>query len=210
MNEKRKNQPVALLAGVAAVAIYLIFTAIALSNYPEAYSPLTNWLSDLGNPIANPSGAVFYNLGCILTSVILFAFFISANVWNIGDKKIRIFLTIAQIAGILSSIALIITALFPLGPHTAIHSLSGKIHIIFIGFFLTFSATVLLKHNASIKWFAYFGFLSAAVNFVYGAFLNSVFFAEWLAIGMFIIYTLMIAFNSRLLSNEKASAIGVQ
>ena len=93
-----------VVSGLAAVVIYVIFTAVALSKYPNAYSPVTNWLSDLGNPLVNQSGALFYNLGCILTSLVLIAFYIGLRSWNNNDKRLRILLTIAQIAGMLSSI----------------------------------------------------------------------------------------------------------
>ena len=191
-----------VIAGFVACAIYMVFTAVALFKYPSAYSPLANWLSDLGNPLINQSGAIFYNLGCILTGLILIAFYISLRQWVYDDKRLKILLTIAQISGLLSSIFLIITALFPLGTHTSIHEISGKGHVIFMGFFLTFSATVLLRHPVLRKWHAYFGFMTAVVNFVYGAFLHSVFVAEWLAIGMFIIYILMISYDYRFLATE--------
>jgi hypothetical protein len=192
-----------VVAGFAAAAIYVIFTSVAFFKYPGAYSPLTNWLSDLGNPLLSPSGALFYNLGCILTGLVLVAFYIGLREWVNNDKRLKILLTIAQISGLLSSIFLIIAALFPLGSHTPIHAFSGKMHVVFLGFFFTFMATALLKHPVSIKWFAYFGFVGALVNFIYGAFLYSVFWAEWLAIGMFTIYILMISYNSLFLKTNK-------
>ncbi len=93
-----------VVAGFAAVAIYAVFTTIAFVKYPNAYSPLTNWLNDLGNPLANQSGAIFYNLGCILSGLILIAFYLGLRDWANGSKSLRGLLTIAQIAGWLSSI----------------------------------------------------------------------------------------------------------
>jgi hypothetical membrane protein len=186
----------AFVAGLSAVVVYLVFTTIAFLRYPVAYSPTTNWLSDLGNPLINQSGAIFYNLGCILTGLVLIAFYLGLREWVNDNKRLKVLLTIAQIVGILSSIFLIIAALFPLGSHTSIHEISGKMHIILLGFFLTFSATAIIRHPVLAKWPAYFGFIVAVANFVYGAFLYSVFVAEWLAIGMFIIYVLMISFSS--------------
>jgi hypothetical membrane protein len=194
-----------VVAGFMAVAIYLVFAATALFKYPGAYSPLTNWLSDLGNPLVNQSGAIFYNVGCILTGLVLMAFYISLREWAYNDKRLKTLLSIAQISGLISSIFLIITALFPLGTHTSVHAISGKMHVIFLGFFLTFSATVLLRHRVLKKWPAYFGFMTAVVNFIYGAFLHSVFIAEWLAIGMFILYVLLISYNSRFLNKQHLS-----
>lgn len=185
-----------IITGFTAFTIYVVFTALAFSKYPNAYNPVNNWLSDLGNPLVNQSGALLYNLGCVLTSIVLIVFYLEMGEWGNDNKRLKVLLTIARVAGIFSSIFLIITALFPLGSHTEIHQISGKVHVIFLGFFLTFSATVLLRNPVLTKWPAYFGFITAVVNFVYGAFLYSVFIAEWLAIGMFIIYLLMISFAS--------------
>jgi hypothetical protein len=198
-----RSKQVVFIAGVVSPAVYLILTTVAFLGYPAEYSPLRNWLSDLGNPLVNQSGAIFYNLGCILTGVFLIVFFVGMSAWSNGDRKNGIFLLTAQISGILSSLSLIIAALFPLGAHTSIHAVSAKIHVIALGFFLTFSASALLRHPRAVKAFAYFGFLAAVVNFVYGAFLHSVFAIQWVAIGMFIVYVLMIAYNSTLIRDDK-------
>ncbi len=194
--------PVIPITGLTAIVLYLVFTLIAFLKFPGTYGPLTNWLSDLGNPEINPSGAIYYNSGCIITSLVLVLFFIGLSKWNTGDKRMKTLLIIAQIMGFCSSLSLITAAVFPLGPHTLIHSWASKMLSVFLGFFLTFSATALLKHPAFIKWFAYYGFLTALVNFIYGVFLPSVFLAEWISIGMFIIYVFLIALNSRSLCNS--------
>ena len=147
-------------------------------------------------------GSIFYNLGCILTSLVLIVFYFGLRQWNTGDRKMKVLLTIAQATGVLASVSLILAAIFPLGAHTPIHSFWSKIVSVFLGFFLTFSATALLKHRVFIKWFAYYAFLTALVNFVYGAFLHSVFVIEWISIGMFMIYVAMVAYNSWLLSKN--------
>ncbi len=185
-------------AGFTAVAIYLICTAVAFFNYPLAYSPFANWLSDLGNPVVNTAGAFSYNLGCILAALSLIFFYLGLEIWFDGSRRSRILLTITQWAGIVSSLCLIIASFYPLGAQPLMHMISGKAHIFFVGFFLSFSATVLLKHPSTPKWIAYFGFLAALINFIYGAFLNDVFVAEWAAIGSFIVYILLISVNTLL------------
>ena len=72
MSNQRGDWAVASSAGIAAVVVYLIFALVAFLKYPGAYGPLTNWLSDLGNPLDNPSGAIFYRLGCVLRVPLLF------------------------------------------------------------------------------------------------------------------------------------------
>jgi hypothetical protein len=197
------------VSGFMASAVYLVCATVAFFNYPLAYSPFANWLSDLGNPIINPTGAFSYNLGCVLTGLCLTFFSLGLEIWNVGDNKRRTLLTIAQATGIISSLALIVSAFFPLGAQTLIHTISGKAHIFFAGFFLTFSATIFLRHPDTPKWLAYFGFLAALINFIYGAFLHSVFIAEWVAIGLFTLYVVMISGNY-LKQNAPQAEIGLR
>ena len=195
---------------MAAVVVYLAFAIAAYLQYPGAYGPLRNWLSDLGNPIENPSGAVFYRLGCVLTAVILLAFFGGLSGWNTGDKKMKVLLATAQIAGALSALSLILTAVFPLGTQTDMHRFWSMMLFVLLGFFLTFSATALLRHPAFARWVAYYGFLTAAFNFVNGAILTAVFsgiyVGEWISIGMFMVYIMMVAYSSRTIDSAAHAA----
>jgi hypothetical protein len=196
MSNKSTGWPIISSAGIAAVAVYLIFAVVAFLKYPGAYGPLTNWLSDLGNPLANPSGAIFYRLGCILSGAALILYYLKLGIWNPGSKRTRALLTVAQCTGVFSAVSLIITGIFPLGTSTGIHSLWSMMLYISLGFFLTFSATALMKNPAFKKGFGYYAFLTAAVNFVFGAILHEIFWAEWISVSMFIAYALMIACNS--------------
>ena len=199
MSNQRGDWAVASSAGIAAVVVYLIFALVAFLKYPGAYGPLTNWLSDLGNPLANPSGAIFYRLGCMLSGAALVLFYLKLGIWNTGSKKTRVLLTVAQCTGVFSAVCLIITGIFPLGTSTEIHSLWSMMLYISLGFFLTFSATALMKNPAFKKGFGYYAFLTAAVNFMFGAILHEMFWAEWISVGMFIAYVLMVAYNSMVL-----------
>jgi len=194
--------------GVLVIGIYIAFTITSYLHYSAEYSPLTNWLSDLGNPLANPSGAVYYNLGCILTSIALVVFFIGLSGWNTGEKKMKILLSIGQITGIFSAFSLIITASFPLGEHTSVHSAWSMIIYISVAFFFTFSGSALLKHPAFAKWIAYWGFLAAAFNFINGAILsyvleNEFFIGEWVTVTMLIVYVGMLVYSSRAIYSQK-------
>ena len=199
MSNQRGDWAVASSAGIAAVVVYLIFALVAFLKYPGAYGPLTNWLSDLGNPLDNPSGAIFYRLGCVLSGAALILFYLRLGIWNPGSKKTRVILNVAQCMGVFSAVCLIITGILPLGTSTEIHSLWSIMLYISLGFFLTFSATALMKNPAFKKGFGYYAFLTAAVNFVFGAILHEMFWAEWISVGMFIAYVLMVAYNSMVL-----------
>jgi hypothetical protein len=183
-------------AGIAAAVIYLVFALVAFLNYPSPYSPLTNWLSDLGNPLTNPAGSIFYRLGCTLSGVALIIFYVKLGMWNTGSRRTRALLTIAQCAGVFSAAALIVTAVFPLGTSASVHSLWSMMLFISLGFFLTFSATALMKNILFKKGFGYYAFITAGVNLAFGAILHETFFVEWISVGMFMAYVLMIAYNS--------------
>lgn len=183
-------------AGIAACGIYLGFALVAFLNFPGEYGPLANWLSDLGNPNMNPGGSGFYNLGCIFAGIALLVFFIGLGSWNTGEHKMKILLAIAQISGVFSALSLLITATFPLGLYTSIHSIASMLLYISLGFVLTFSASALLKNRSFTRVFCYWGFLTAIVNFTCGTFFTEVYAGEWISLGMFIIYVFMISISS--------------
>ena len=207
MSHKSRDWPVASSAGIAAAVAYLVFALVAFLKYPGPYGPLANWLSDLGNPIANPSGHVFYRLGCALTGAILIPFHVKLSTWNTGSRRTRVLLIIAQCSGVFSAVSLIVTAVFPLGTSTAIHSLWSMMLFVSLGFFLTFSATALMRNPAFKKGFGYFALATAGVNFVFGAILHETPWAEWISVGMFMVYVLMIAYNSMALVRPSGATV---
>jgi hypothetical protein len=209
MSSKSRGRKVTSSAGIVAAVLYLVFALVAFLKYQGPYGPLTNWLSDLGDPIDNPSGAIFYRLGCMLSGIALVLFYVKLGIWNTGSRRTRVLLAVAQCAGVFSAISLIFTAIFPLGTSTAIHSLWSMMLFISLGFFLTFSATALIRHTAFKKAFGYYAFVTAGTNFAFGAILHELAWAEWISVGMFIVYILMIAYNSMALaggSRETAAA----
>jgi hypothetical membrane protein len=63
------------ISGMTGLALYLVFSAVAFSFYPSSFDPMNNWLSDLGNNLLNPGGAIFYRLTGILSGTALLVFF---------------------------------------------------------------------------------------------------------------------------------------
>jgi hypothetical protein len=179
---------------VTAVCIYLAFTCVSLLFYPIAYSPLNNWLSDLGNPTKNPSGAIYYEIGGVLTSITLLLFFAGMYTWNTGNRKMKIFLTLSQVTGFVLALSFMITALFPLVVNDSVHSLFSIMLFVFIGFFEIFSASA-IRRNPAQKHIAIFGFIIAIVNFGLGVSFNfaNLFVGEWIMIGLFIAYIITLA-----------------
>jgi hypothetical protein len=99
--------------GILALIVFSVLTFISLSLYPESYSIAFNWLSNLGNVDLNPQGAVYFNMACIITGIILIQFIIQFYRWDTGKFFERILLALAIILGIFASISLIFVGIFP-------------------------------------------------------------------------------------------------
>ncbi len=191
------------LIAILAVCIYVVFTTVAILNYPLPYSPLTNWLSDFGNPTRNPAGAIYYNTGGILTSAVLVLFFAGVYKWNTGDRKVKVFLLLSQISGIVFAFSFIMSALFPLGVNDSVHSFFSIMLFVFIGFFEVFSASA-IRRNSAKKPIAYFGFVAAMINFAFGVSFNfmNLFIGEWIIIAVFIAYIIILALTQSVHQKE--------
>lgn len=187
------------LTAIVAACIYLAFTLTAILYYPLPYSPLTNWLSDLGNPTQNPTGAIYYNTGGIITSAVLIVFFVGMYTWSAGDKKGKIFLTLSQVFGIVFALAFLMSALFPLGVNDSVHSMFSIMLFVFVGFFEIFSASATRRNPSAPRWLVYFGFAAAMINFAFGVSFNfmDLFVGEWIIIAVFIIYIITLALAQR-------------
>jgi len=138
-------------------------------------------------------------MGCILTSVALIIFYVQLRKLNTGNRGMIILLAIAQIAGVFSSFALIMTGIFPFGTETAIHSLWSMILYIALAFFEAFSATVFLRYTSYPKWIAYYGIAAAVINFIAGAIFTPVFIGEWITVAMYIVYVAVICYHTKLM-----------
>jgi hypothetical membrane protein len=98
MDNKMENFgfKISLIFGFLTIIFYTTFTMISWVLFPNPATPLNHWLSDLGrlqvpadgSPVWDPGtlelfigpsqfnpGAIWYNLGCILTGLMLFPFF---------------------------------------------------------------------------------------------------------------------------------------
>lgn len=111
MNSPRKY-PLVTLLGFVVIILYCSFTLISWAFYPGAYGPLTHYLSRLGDYPLNPAGAIFYNLGCITTGVMIIPFFASFYFWYTEKSLQKVVLAIGQILGMSSGIALIAIGVF--------------------------------------------------------------------------------------------------
>lgn len=136
-----KKRSIRSLSGFGLILlIYIILGLIALSFYPKGFSPLTNTLSQLGNPNLNPSGAIFYNVGIVVVSfpiflaAILLLFFGKAWKASFDVKRKLVFYLIVAFMVLLAFFN-ILTAIVPAGTNDEANSFYTLVFFIFFDCF---------------------------------------------------------------------------
>jgi hypothetical membrane protein len=172
--------PISCTAGIAVIILYCAFTFTSWAMYPTPYSPVNNWLSDLGNSTSNPSGAIFYNVGCVLTGIALFPFFGGLYKWYTSEKTRKIVIMIAQAIGFLAAFSLIMIGVF-----SEDH---GDIHVLWSSIFFMLNLIVIIlvslasyTHPSYIKRTTYYGFIVAIINLLFVLVYNNPIF-EWFTV----------------------------
>jgi hypothetical membrane protein len=155
--------PISSVASVAVIVLYCIFTFSSWALFPTSYTPTANWLSDLGNSSSNPNGAILYNLGCILTGIVLFPFFIGFYKWYTTEKWRKVSVAITQLFGCGAAFALIMIGVFS-EDSGWLHSLWSDIFFLLNLIVLVFAGASLYTHEHYMKAVAIYGFAVAIVN----------------------------------------------
>jgi hypothetical protein len=192
---KRFN-PILKYAGIAAAAVYIVFTFIS-HLFNTVLTPTTDWLSNYGSPVLNPSGALFYNLGCILTATILVVFYFGISQWYRGGrvaKKYTICYICAQVSGLAASCCLVVASLFPIGT-SSLHNTFGMMNMIGINCFMSFMSVAIFMHPHVNKAVGILGILTAAFNIITTNAFKNLYIAEWIYFSLFIIYIVLITIN---------------
>jgi hypothetical protein len=161
--------------------------------YPLPFDPCHNWLSDLGDPLKNPIGRYFYNAGCLIISVLSIAFYAGMYQWHTKSRNMKTKILIMQGSGIFSSLALLITALFPLGVHTVIHSFWSFLLYIGLGVNELFLAGITFSVPRAKKWTAYYGIAAMGINYItLGWTFAKFYIGEWITVALFYLYIIII------------------
>jgi hypothetical membrane protein len=186
------RRTVVVISGFACIAVYLSFTVAARAFYPTSFDPAGNWLSDLGNPSLNPSGAVLYRLGCILTGLLLVSFFVALGFLRAGrPKRVSIYTAIAQALGAVSGLALVLTGIFSEGNHSS-HSFWSAVLYISFGTAVFFVGLAFVFMPGFSRSLSYLAFAITACDWVMAAF-NTTRFLEWIVVTLMLVFVAALA-----------------
>jgi hypothetical membrane protein len=188
-----RTWPLGCRAGVALIAIYLAFTLSSWALFPTPYSPMDNWLSDLGNYEYNPDGALLYNLGCILTGAAGIIFVWGLRVWWTEERARTLAIRAAQVLGLAACVFLICIGIFSedFPPYHGIFS---------VAFFLTFGIFILVfipsvfTHPLFMKPVGAFGIVSLAIDISFGAIYGEPI-MEWTTVFGFLVLVGLLVWN---------------
>ena len=189
---------------IAVTAIYCTLTAISITHYQQPFTPLNNFLSQLGNSNLNPTGAIYYNLAVILAGTTAILFYRHLNQWykkKSGKQLPKYTPTLFT----LNALAVALSGVFPESTNYPLHVAAS--YMIFITFI-----PILLQVNKALqqlpgypKPISYYGYLVAAINAILliavtaqfmgtGPAIGSI--MEWLAVFTYLGWITALALNA--------------
>jgi len=179
----KRHLSLSFVSSLFAIVCYLAFALLSFARYPLPYSPLKNWLSDLGSPDLNPSGALFYNIGIIATAVVLPLFFLGLSLWKMENNRTqRLMLYLTQGFGILGACAMLMSGLYPISS-PALHGFFSICLYILLGTAFAFSVAALRYHAACPRWLLIVFAFAALVDMLSGIF-HTITVLEWVTVAL--------------------------
>ncbi|MFX1602145.1 MAG: DUF998 domain-containing protein [Promethearchaeota archaeon] len=202
MESRFANWPLTSLSGVLVILLYCGFTFTSWAFYPDQFGPTTHYLSRLGNFNYSPFVAYFYNLGCIVTGLVLFPFFIGLYEWYTDRLYQKVPLFAGQVIGILSAIALIMIGVFSEDQGRP-HMTASSTFFLLNFFVLIIVNAALLLHPKFTKLIALYAFaidiLSLSFELTIGGPIT-----EWFTVFGALLYVAFISFNTLQLRRRPA------
>jgi len=96
------------IAGYLAIITLVLALAISICLAPHDFSPFDYWIEDYGMPAENPTGAIFYDIGFMLTGVLLGTYMIGFYRWYTTNPWYNAFAAVGHLSGGISTIILVL------------------------------------------------------------------------------------------------------
>lgn len=161
-----KKLPLITIGSILVMIAFFVFTCISLIQYNNGFSFFNNWISDLGNMDKNPSGYLYFNVGCIITGIAVIFSSIAMEKCKLFQPEPKRKSMILQICGYIMGFAIIMIGLFPED--------SGPFHYIFAGIFFillllfTMIASIILKNsNRAITGFSLYAIIAIIIEIIF-------------------------------------------
>jgi hypothetical membrane protein len=189
----RLKWPLTSIAGMHVIILYCLFMFSSAAFFRNPWTPWP-YLSDFGNTVYNPSGAVLYNLGCILTGLMLFPFYIGLYKWYSKESWRKVLIIITQLIGLASGFALIMIGVFNENYGTPHETWSTVFFMLNLGVLILANIS-LFTHPKFLKFIAIYGFIVAVINLALVV-LPSSSIIEWFTVFTALVYAGLLSINT--------------
>jgi hypothetical membrane protein len=165
------------LSGIIGTIQFIVLTIIAMLIYPGGYYFSDNFFSNLGQTVSANNGLpsmpsrILFIIACTIIAIMNIPFILALRT-NFTENKAEKYLSwFGTILNIVSSVFLILLALYPVNIQTEPHMLATRL------FFLLFGLSVIIYTPAFFinkhynKLIAFYGVLVAAAAIIYMKFL---------------------------------------
>ncbi len=182
------------ISGVLVIVFYCAFTLTSIVLFPRPVNPMNTWLSDLGNSSYSPRGAIFYNIGCVLTGLALFPFFAGLYSWYTDEKWRKLAIMATQAVGFFAAFSLMMIGVFS-EDAGAIHHLWSVVFFVFNFLVLILANASLMTHRNFIRPIGYYGLIVAAINLLFVG-LSYTSLLEWFTVFTALGYVALLSYNT--------------
>lgn len=190
--------PLTSLGSFLVIVISFVSTLASSILYNGSYSILNNWISDLGSSSKNPTGHIYFDIGCILIGIAIIISTIGLVKWKTVNRKQYDLILLSRYCGFLMAFALIMVGIFS-EDYGRIHYLWASSFFILMLIFMIIVNISLKNHTSYIKWIWYYTFVSILTDFIFMfAFIIGLHIPilEWLAVFSGLIWIGLIGYNT--------------
>jgi hypothetical protein len=189
---RRPGVPLATVAGSTTIVVCVSLAAVAYALYPWAFSPMTNWISDLGNRFLSPVGSVLFRLDMVIAGLALGVFFIGLSVLWRGQRRLtKLVIGIGQLAGLVASLGAVMAGIYS-EDQMAAHALWAAILFISMAVAVTMLGCGLVLHPRLPTTLGAFAFAVCAADTV--SIVERSPWLEWVAVPLLLLFVALLSY----------------
>jgi hypothetical protein len=202
----RSSFPLATIAGTASIIICVSLAGVAYALYPWAFSPMTNWISDLGNRVLSPIGSILFRLDMVVLGVGLAAFFLGLRALTHGQRIwVKSLIGLGQIGGLVGSLAVTMTGIYSEDQFRA-HALWASIMFISLAVTVMLIGWGLYFHPRMPSLLAAFAFAVCAADVV--SIISRSYWLEWVAVPLLLVFVAQLSYGAWKLAPSRRPSAG--
>jgi hypothetical membrane protein len=200
-NGRSVRFPLSTVAGTLSLIVCVSLAGVAFARYPWAFSPMTNWISDLGNTWLNPRGSVFFRVDMVVVGVGLSAFFLGLRTLTHGQHwGTKSVILLAQLTGLVSSAALVMTGVFSENQESA-HALWSTILFIALAVTVMLLGCGALAHPRVPTWISFFALIACAADVT--SIVARTHWLEWVAVPLLLVVVGQVSYGTWRVASER-------